>query len=86
LDLKTLRFRCNDDRDYIRLLEREYEKASNENKQIKAAYTDREGDIEYYINMLREIDSHIRSTSEPVPYIIRTLKNVLPEYNSEIDY
>ena len=35
---------------------------------------------EELIEALREIDTHIRSTSEPVPYIIETLKRVLPEY------
>jgi vacuolar-type H+-ATPase subunit I/STV1 len=29
---------------------------------------------------LREIDTHIRSTSEPIPYIVETLKKTLPEY------
>jgi vacuolar-type H+-ATPase subunit D/Vma8 len=33
-----------------------------------------------YENALREIDTHIRSTSEPIPYIIQTLKETLPEY------
>jgi predicted RNase H-like nuclease (RuvC/YqgF family) len=35
---------------------------------------------ELYENALREIDTHIRSTSEPIPYIIQTLKETLPEY------
>ncbi|MNR58348.1 hypothetical protein D3C85_1793230 [compost metagenome] len=39
--------------------------------------------IDFYINALREIDTHIRSTSEPVAYIIETLKNTLPEYKEE---
>lgn len=33
-----------------------------------------------YLESLREIDTHIRSTKEPIPYIIETLKNTLPEY------
>lgn len=33
-----------------------------------------------YEKALREIDTHIRSTTDPVPYIIETLKRVLPEY------
>jgi hypothetical protein len=33
-----------------------------------------------YENALREIDTHIRSTSEPISYIIQTLKETLPEY------
>jgi hypothetical protein len=33
-----------------------------------------------YEEALREIDSHIRSTSDPIPHIIETLKNTLPEY------
>jgi hypothetical protein len=32
------------------------------------------------LEALREIDTHIRSTINPVPYIINTLKNTLPEY------
>jgi septum formation inhibitor-activating ATPase MinD len=31
-------------------------------------------------NALREIDTHIRCTPEPVPYIVNTLKETLPEY------
>lgn len=36
----------------------------------------------YYfaLEALREIDTHIRATSDPVPYIIETLKRTLPEY------
>lgn len=29
---------------------------------------------------LREIDTHIRGTSDPIPHIVATLKRVLPEY------
>ncbi|MDC0763434.1 hypothetical protein POF51_22170 [Brevibacillus sp. AG] len=29
---------------------------------------------------LEKVDVHIRSTSDPVPHIIQTLKNTLPEY------
>lgn len=29
---------------------------------------------------LEKVDIHIRSTSDPVPYIIETLKSTLPEY------
>lgn len=36
-----------------------------------------------YRKALREIDTHIRSDKQPVPYIIETLKRVLPEYNAE---
>ncbi|MGG2091293.1 hypothetical protein AB1283_00820 [Bacillus sp. S13(2024)] len=32
------------------------------------------------LQALREIDNHIRLTSEPISYIIETLKRVLPEY------
>jgi hypothetical protein len=38
---------------------------------------------EKYENVLREIDTHIRSTSEPVSYIIQTLKETLPEYTEQ---
>jgi len=36
---------------------------------------------ERYLFALREIDVHIRSTDNPVPYIVKTLKRVLPEYD-----
>jgi hypothetical protein len=32
------------------------------------------------LDALREIDTHIRSDKEPIPYIIETLKKTLPEY------
>ncbi|WP_165571670.1 hypothetical protein [Cytobacillus praedii] len=35
---------------------------------------------EKYLNALREIDTHIRSTPEPLEYIIKTLLETLPEY------
>ncbi|MDZ5711635.1 hypothetical protein [Jeotgalibacillus haloalkalitolerans] len=35
---------------------------------------------EKYEEALRDIDTHIRSTPYPVPYIIGSLKEVLPEY------
>lgn len=34
-----------------------------------------------YEDALRKIDNHIRSTPEPVPYIIKELKTSLPEYS-----
>jgi hypothetical protein len=45
---------------------------------------DLKSNIEFYENALREIDTHIRSTPEPVNYIINTLKRTLPEYNEYI--
>ncbi|PLS19468.1 hypothetical protein CVD28_03365 [Bacillus sp. M6-12] len=33
-----------------------------------------------YLQALREIDTHIRSTKDPLPYIIETLKKTLPEH------
>lgn len=38
-----------------------------------------------YEDALREIDCHILSTTDPVQYIIETLKKTLPEYNMEED-
>jgi hypothetical protein len=32
---------------------------------------------------LREIDTHIRSTDNPIPHIVITLKNTLPEYQDD---
>lgn len=43
-------------------------------------YEDLRQGEEIYLNALREIDTHIRSTSEPVKYIIETLLKTLPEY------
>lgn len=40
----------------------------------------RDEEIIKYIIALREIDTHIRDTPEPVPYIIETLKKIFPEY------
>lgn len=39
-----------------------------------------EAEVKRYREALEKIDTHIRSTSEPIPYIIETLKNTLPEY------
>lgn len=33
---------------------------------------------------LREIDTHICATSDPIPHIVATLKRVLPEYSEEV--
>lgn len=33
-----------------------------------------------YLSALREIDIHIRSTPEPIDYIVKTLIDNLPEY------
>lgn len=35
---------------------------------------------EKYLNALREIETHIRSTPEPIHHIIKTLLGALPEY------
>lgn len=35
---------------------------------------------ERLLDALREIDNHVRATSKPVPHIIGTLKETLPEY------
>lgn len=51
----------------------ELKKAEQQLQQAKA-------EVRKYENALREIDTHIRSTSEPVPYIIQTLIATLPEY------
>ncbi|GED55868.1 hypothetical protein EDM54_23790 [Brevibacillus borstelensis] len=36
--------------------------------------------IDEYHEALLEIDTHVRSTPEPIPYIVDTLKRALPEY------
>ncbi|NMA58233.1 hypothetical protein [Clostridium cochlearium] len=35
---------------------------------------------EKYLKALIQIDTHIRSSKKPIPYIIETLKSILPEY------
>ena len=50
-------------------------------EQIKEAYEDRVGDIESLEESLWGIDTHIRSTDDPVPHIIKILKDTLPEYH-----
>jgi chromosome segregation ATPase len=47
---------------------------------VENAHTNSLVENEKLIDSLREIDTHIRSTKEPIPYIIGTLKNILPEY------
>jgi len=37
-----------------------------------------------FYEALREIDTHIRATSHPIPHIVATLKRVLPEYSEEV--
>lgn len=36
---------------------------------------------EKLIEGLREIDTHIKATSDPIPHIVQTLKELLPEYS-----
>lgn len=40
---------------------------------------------EKYLQALREIDNHIRSTNKPLPHIVKTLLNTLPEYEVNND-
>lgn len=54
-------------------------------KDLEEVYQDRVDDIDFYLKVLREIDTHIRSTSEPIPHIIETLKVTLPEYQNDFD-
>lgn len=36
---------------------------------------------EEYLEALRDIETHIRATPEPIPHIMDTLKKTLPEFN-----
>lgn len=36
---------------------------------------------ENFLKALRKIDTHIRATKDSIPYIVETLKNILPEYH-----
>jgi hypothetical protein len=47
-------------------------------------YVDLLAERDKLIEGLREIDTHIRSTPEPVQYIVGTLKRVLPEYREGV--
>lgn len=40
-------------------------------------------DAKSYLQALRDIDTHIRSTPTPIPYIIEELKKILPEYQPQ---
>lgn len=59
-----------------------------EDLEMYQEHLDREKNLYYfasekrkdYETALREIDTHIQSTPEPLPYIIETIKNKLPEY------
>lgn len=39
--------------------------------------------MEKYEETLRNIDKHIRSTPDPVQYIVKELKSALPEYKDD---
>lgn len=43
-------------------------------------FVEQEKEIKSLTNKLRRIDSDIRSTEDPIPFIISTLKETLPEY------
>jgi chromosome segregation ATPase len=53
---------------------------NRERNEYKQQLQQAEAKASRYENALREIDTHIRSTSEPISYIIQTLKETLPEY------
>ncbi|MED1863398.1 hypothetical protein P4V41_08010 [Fictibacillus nanhaiensis] len=59
-----------------------------ENKEIKLdavefAHTNALIEIEYLLDTLRKIDTHIKSAEQPLPYIINTLQETLPEYKGD---
>jgi predicted nucleic acid-binding Zn-ribbon protein len=58
----------------------EIDHLDNEISKLKRQLQKAQVKVERYENALREIDTHIRSTPEPIPYIIQTLKATLPEY------
>lgn len=57
--------------------EAEIERLKAENVRVVAASG---AGYEKLLEALREIDTHIRATADPVPYIVATLKQALPEY------
>jgi predicted nucleic acid-binding Zn-ribbon protein len=61
-------------------LNKMYDHWRNKAKELEKQLQQAQAKAEKYENALREIDTHIRSTSEPVSYIIQTLKETLPEY------
>jgi conjugal transfer/entry exclusion protein len=63
--------------------EKDLMKVCEERDRLKQQLHQAQAKAEKYENALREIDTHIRSTSEPVSYIIQTLKETLPEYTEQ---
>lgn len=41
-----------------------------------------EKEKQHYMNVLRQIEDHIRSTPYPIDYIVRTLRESLPEHQT----
>jgi DNA repair exonuclease SbcCD ATPase subunit len=68
----------------VKQLEQEIEKLKWHNQNLMNSgyeYTfELERELQQAQSALREIDTHIRSTPDPIPYIIETLKRSLPEY------
>lgn len=61
-----------------------------ENERLKAEILLREAQaqgagiaVSMLMSALREIDTHVRATSDPIPHIVETLKRTLPEYAEE---
>lgn len=62
--------------------ERDYWRADAKSANLFAAEVN--GECVGLYDILREIDTHIRATSNPIPHIVATLKRVLPEYDEEV--
>jgi len=61
----------------VEILEASYE------KRLRRAYdtiAELQAELEKSEDALREIDTHVRSTPEPIPYITQTLRRVFPGY------
>ncbi|MGD6876834.1 hypothetical protein [Bacillus infantis] len=63
------------DTSYAKIIEMTVEEKEEHRELTELRVTNRK-----LIDSLQEIDTHIRSTREPLPYIIETLKQTLPEY------
>lgn len=57
--------------------------AAAESRQLRLEAAMWEREALGYQAALRDIDTHTRGTSEPIPYIAETLKMALPEYDDE---
>lgn len=76
-------FYCEVHEPEVTRLEKEREYWRSEAKSANLFAAEVNGECVGLYDILREIDTHIRATSDPIPHIVATLKRVLPEYAEE---